>query len=127
MEKPSPQFVSRLEKELRMAYRAEYAGDQVKSSWFSRLPRFFVPVFSGVMLAAIFVLNNQGNFTAGVKTDLPQQSGLSSQTSTNPGGLEDRFVVFNEGTDEEQFLKAFENEDLETIDNTARDVTEANF
>lgn len=127
MKKPSPQFVSRLEQELRVVYRAEYASEQGKHSWFSRLPKFFVPVFSGVLLAAIFVLNNQGNFPAGLKTSLTQQGSLSSQVAANSDGLEERFVVFNEGKDEEQFLKAFENEDLETIDNTVRDVAEANF
>ncbi len=123
MQKPSPQFVSRLENELRIAYRAQYQREKtgVTRGGLGRFFKFFVPALSGALVLAIVVLNGPGRLING-GTDLTQQN---SQVQVETA--DDQFMAFTAGKEEEEIITDFESEELEQIDSEIRLIAEANF
>lgn len=123
MQKPSPQFVSKLENELRMAYRAQYGREKPATArgGIGRFFTFFVPALSGALVLAIVVLNGKGGL---IKSgmDLTQQN---SQVQVETA--DDQFVAFTAGKEEEEIIADFESEELEQIDSEVRLIAEANF
>jgi hypothetical protein len=123
MQKPSPQFVGKLENELRMAYRAQYGLEKtgMARGGIGRFFKFFVPALSGALVLAIVVLNGKGGL---IKSgmDLTQQN---SQVRVETA--DDQFVAFTAGKEEEEIIADFESEELEQIDNEVRLIAEANF
>jgi len=108
MKTPSPQFIGKLENELRLSYRAQYQNQkeaEKPQGGFGRIFKFLVPAFSGALVLAIII------FTQTSRVDT----------------ADDRFMAFNEGAEEEQIILDFDSEELDQIDNEVRLIAEANF
>lgn len=123
MQKPSPQFVSRLENELRIAYRAQYQREKtgVARGGLGRFFKFFVPALSGALVLAIVVLNGPGRLINGGPDLTQQNSQVQAETA------DDQFMAFTAGKEEEEIITDFESEELEQIDSEIRLIAEANF
>lgn len=124
MQKPSPQFIRKLESELRMAYRAEHQGRQLPvPKPFGGIFRFLLPAFSGALVLAIVFMNYIGN----PSTTLPDSQNPTQAGAADAGGNgEDRLITFNEG-EEEQVVQGFDNEELNQIDNGVKLVAAGNY
>lgn len=125
MQKPSPQFVSKLENELRMAYRAQFRQQndaRASRGGFGNLLKFFVPAFSGALILAVVVLNGTDGLVGdGGKNVSQQNSQVRDETA------DDQFMAFTAGKEEEEIMADFENAELDQIDNEVRLIAEANF
>lgn len=123
MQKPSPQFVSKLENELRMAYRAQYGREKpaIARGGIGRFFTFFVPALSGALVLAIVVLNGKGGLIKSGMELTQQNSQVQVETA------DDQFVAFTAGKEEEEIIAEFESEELEQIDSEVRLIAEANF
>ncbi len=112
MHKPSPQFIGKLESELRLAYRAQYnnsAAPRPLGKFFA----FLVPAFSGLLVIAILLVNNW--------------SANSTVQEGNAGVNEANFITFNEGEEEEAIAQSFDNEELNRIDSGVQLIAQANY
>ncbi len=116
MQKPSQQFVSKLEERLRLAYRAEYQKAAAPSPA-RRFFRFFIPAFSGA-LVIVLVLMNSGN----ILNPPPLQNNQQSNDASDQ-----HFEAFNEGDQEAQLVQDFDNDELNQIDNGVKFVASSNF
>lgn len=120
MKKPSPQFISKLENELRLAYRAQYQNQQPETRPFGHFFRFFVPALSGALVLVLVLLNFKGNL---IPTNPPQDNQQNQQT----GDTGESLVTFNEGAQEEQIVQDFDNDELSQIDSGVKLVAESNY
>ena len=122
MQKPSPQFVSRLESELRMAYRAQYEKQGVGMKHLSNFWKFFVPAFSGALVIGLVFMN----FKPAIQETSTKMTAFSQAINETPSD-EERFVTFNEGEQEEQIVSDFDSEELDQIDNSIKLVAAGNY
>lgn len=116
MEKPSPQFIRKLEEELRLAYRAQYQAQRAPAHPLGNFFKFFVPAFSGLLVAALIILNFNGGIFQNSQQQNPQQSGDAATLAT-----------FDEGQEEEQIAQDFDNQELSQIDSGVKLVAEGNY
>lgn len=114
MKNPSPQFIGKLENELRSAYRAQY---QPARKPLGNFFKFFLPALSGALVLGMVLLNFGGNIF----------SNNNQQTSADNNSSDSRLAAFNDGADEEQLAKDFDNDELTQIDNNVRLVSLSNF
>jgi hypothetical protein len=121
MQKPSPQFVSRLESELRMAYRAQYqnaaAPKLLRNMW-----KFFVPAFSGALVLGLVLVN----FKPAIQETNTKMTAFTQTINEGPAN-EERFVTFNEGEQEEEIVNDFDSDELNQIDNSIKLVAAGNY
>lgn len=103
MPQPSPQFIQRLEQELRYTYRAQY--QQKKSFSLAGMAKILIPAFSGLFVVTLILINFV--FTAEVAAPIEAQQASS--------GVET--VAFSEGQAEEELINSFDNEELNQIYN----------
>lgn len=115
MKKPSPQFIGKLEEELRLAYRAQYQPQKAAHPVMNFF-KFFVPAISGALVLVILLMNFKGGFVTNPAND---------QTSQENGA--DVLVTFNEGTAEEQVVQNFDNDELSQIDSNVRLIADSNY
>jgi hypothetical protein len=117
MQKPSQQFVTKLETELRLAYRGQY--HQTKRP-FTTLLKFLVPAISGALVITILIVNFKADNVG--KVDQPVNIQAGEQDFD-----EGRLLTFNEGADEEEIVQNFDNEELNQIDNGVQLVAQGNY
>lgn len=114
MHKPSPQFIGKLESELRLAYRAQYRNAAAPRP-LGKVFAFLVPAFSGLLVIAILLVNNGSN---------------TNSSNIQDGGAdinEESLVTFNEGAEEEAVAQGFDNEELNRIDSGVQLIAQANY
>lgn len=115
MTKPSPQFVHRLETELRTAYRIQYAQ---KNRWsLANTLKIGVPAFAagfGMLLLALNFL------TPPTTSPINEPELQASIPDVNT-------VSFNVGTDEEEILNQFETDEFKEMENGIKLAAAGNF
>jgi len=120
MQQPSQQFVTKLEKELRMAYQGQYQPAPIAHP-FLRFFKFFIPAFSGALVLIFILWNLKGNFVqTNQSPDQSNQQNIDNTSVTN-------FTAFDEGNNEEQVMQSFDNDELNQIDSGVKLVAESNY
>ena len=97
MEKPSTQFVQKLERDLRLAYRAEF--NLVKQPVWGGIFKVAIPAVSGAFVVALLIFNFALKDTP--VADVQKNVEL---------------ITYNETADEEQLIRDFDNDELNQID-----------
>ena len=115
MEKPSPQFISKLEQDLRLAYRSEFKPE--KAPWLGNFLKLWVPAFSGALVIALLLMN----------FSFRQSINSPAAVSQSDPGAEARLITFSEGKAEEEIIADFDNDELAQIDNGVRLAADGNY
>ncbi len=126
MKKPTPQFINKLENELRMAYRAQYSAghERARKPFWGGFLKFFIPTFSGALVIAVVLLNFKGGV---VQQNAQQNNDAQTATNIETPASDTRLVTFDAGTQEEQIVQDFDNDELNQIDSGIRLIAEGNF
>lgn len=109
MSQPSPQFIQRLEQELRYAYRAQYQSKK-RFGW-SDIAKVIIPTFSGLFVIALLLIN----FV--FKSDIPPQTQIEPSLQAQQINSNTETVAFSEGQAEEELINSFDDEELNQIYN----------
>jgi len=123
MQKPSSQFTEKLENDLRMAYRAQYQPTPVAHP-IMRFLKIFVPAFSGAMVLILILWNLKGTM---VPTNQQNNPNDNSNNPQNVENTDSNLEAFDVGTNEDQFVQDFDNDELNQIDNGVKLVAESNY